>query len=39
MLAAAQQHPELGAFGLAQFDPVPYIHSDLLEGETTRIER
>jgi hypothetical protein len=39
MLAAAQQRPELGAFGLAQLDPVPYIHSDLLEGETRRIER
>jgi hypothetical protein len=39
MLAAAQQHPELGAFRLAQLDPVPYIHSDLLEGETRRIKR
>jgi hypothetical protein len=26
MLAAAQQRPELGAFRLAQLDPVPYIH-------------
>ena len=32
MLAAAQQRPKFGAFRLAQFDPVPYIHSDLLEG-------
>ncbi len=39
MLAAAQQRPELGVFFLAQFDPVPYIHSDLLEGETRRIQR
>ena len=39
MLAAAQQRCELVAFGLAQVDPVPYIHSDLLEGETRRIER
>ena len=39
MLAAVQQRPELGMFGLAQLDPVPYIHRSLLEGETTRIER
>ena len=39
MLAAAQQRTELAAFCLAQFDPVPYIHSDLLEGKTRRIER
>lgn len=32
MLAAARQGREFGAFRLAQFDPVPYIHSDLLEG-------
>lgn len=25
-----------GAFHLAQLDPVPYIHSDLLKGETRR---
>jgi hypothetical protein len=39
MLAAAQQRTELAAFCLAQFDPVPYIHSDLLEGKIRRIER
>jgi hypothetical protein len=39
VLAAAQQRPELGVFFLAQFDPIPYIHSDLLEGETRRIQR
>ena len=39
MLAAAQQRPEIGAFFLAQLDPVPYIHSDLLQGEARRIER
>ncbi len=39
MLAAAQERCELGAFGLAQFDPIPYIHSDFLKGKTRRIER
>ena len=34
-----RSRPELGVFFLAQFDPVPYIHSDLLEGETRRIQR
>jgi hypothetical protein len=38
MLAAAQQRLELAAFRLAQLDPVPYIHSDLLGGKTRRIE-
>jgi hypothetical protein len=38
MFAAAQQHRQLVAFRFAQLDPVPYIHSDLLEGETRRIE-
>ena len=39
MFAAAQQRLKLGAFRFAQLDPVPYIHSDLLEGEPRRIER
>jgi hypothetical protein len=38
VFAAAQQRPKLGAFRFAQLDPVPYIHSDLLEGETRRVE-
>jgi hypothetical protein len=29
--AAVQQYSVLNEFRLAQFDPVPYIHSDLLE--------
>jgi hypothetical protein len=39
LLAATEQGPKLIAFRLAQLDPLPYIHSDLLEGETRRIER
>src|SRR5258708_2324235 len=39
MLAAAQQRLKLGAFRFAQLDPVPYIHSNLLEPEPTRIQR
>lgn len=39
MLAAAQQRLKLATFFLAQLDPVPYIHSDLLEGQTRRIQR
>ena len=38
MFAAAQQSLKFAAFFLAQLDPVPYIHSDLLEGQTRRIE-
>jgi hypothetical protein len=38
MLAATEQGLQLVAFRFAQLDPVPYIHSDLLEGETTRVE-
>lgn len=39
VLAAAQQPLQLLAFGLAQLDPIPYIHCDFLERETTRTER
>ena len=34
MLAAAQQTRQFAAFGLAQFDPVAYIHLCLLEAQT-----
>src|SRR5882757_8176772 len=33
--ALAQHRGELTAFGLAQFDPITYIHSDLLVGDRT----
>jgi hypothetical protein len=32
MLASSQQRDKLVALGLAQIDPIPYIHPDLLCG-------
>ena len=38
-LAFAQHRGELAAFGLAQFDPITYIHLGLLVGAPGRIDQ